>query len=124
MTEAEAERFVKGYLNAAERETPDGEVAHYADRVDYFTSGRVSRSFIEKDQRNYYRRWTQREFDLLGTELIKNGERSATVRFRTQYALRGNKDRASGKIENVVRLTRDEDGDWKIASIRERKLSR
>lgn len=122
MTEREAESFVRGYLQAAEAPSPEGEISHYAERVDYFDSGRVNRRFIEKDQRNYYRRWPNRDFDLLEADLIKSTEKSATVRFRTKYNLGGNKDRASGRIENVVRLTRGSDGEWKIASIRERKL--
>jgi hypothetical protein len=122
MTKRDAEDFVRGYLQAAEAPTPEGEVSHYAERVDYFDSGRVNRRFIEKDQRNYYRRWPQRDFDLVEADLVKSEENSATVRFQTKYNLSGNKDRASGKIENVVRLTRGSDGDWKIARIRERKL--
>ena len=122
MTEKEAEAFVRGYLQDAEAPTPEREVSHYAERVEYFDSGRVNRRFIEKDQRNYYRRWPSRDFDLVEADLVKSGEKSATVRFRTKYQLSGRKERASGRIENVVRLTRGSDGEWKIASIRERKL--
>lgn len=54
---AEATRFVENYLGAAEEPTPGHEIAHYADEVEYFDRGRVSQSFVARDQRAYYRRW-------------------------------------------------------------------
>ncbi|MHA3771575.1 peptidoglycan-binding protein [Verrucomicrobiota bacterium sgz303538] len=122
ITKAEARRLVNEYLAAAEQPTPEGEVSFFADKVDYFDSGKVSRSFIEKDQRNYYRRWPSRNFELLGDpELVRSSRDAATVRFRLRYAVRGSGDSAKGQIEEVVRLQRTDDG-LKIVAIRERKL--
>lgn len=122
LTADAARRFVEDYLEAAEQPTPEEEVSFFADRVDYFDSGKVNRRFIEKDQRNYYRRWTSRNFDLIGEpEVLRSSKDSATIRFRASYALRNKADSSQGKIEEVVRLQRTGDG-WKIAGIRERKL--
>ena len=122
ISEGEVRRFVKEYLAAAEQPTPEGEVSFFADKVDYFDSGRVSRGFIEKDQRNYYRRWPSRNFELLSDpELVRASGDAATVRFRLRYAVRGSKDSAKGQTEEVVRLQRTDDG-LKIVAIRERKL--
>ena len=57
ISEEEVREFVEDYLKAAEGPRPAGEVAFFSEKVDYFDSGKVSRQFIEKDQRNYYRRW-------------------------------------------------------------------
>ena len=122
LTADAARRFVEDYLEAAEQRTPEEEVSFFADRVDYFDSGKVNRRFIEKDQRNYYKRWTSRTFDLIGEpEVIRSSADSATVRFRARYALRNNADFSQGQVEEIVRLQRTGDG-WKIAGIRERKL--
>ena len=118
----EARRFVEAYLDAAEQPTPDQEVAFFAEQVNYFDSGKVSRRFIEKDQRNYYRRWTSRTFELIGQpEIIKASDDSATIRFRVRYELRGKGGSAAGKTEEVMRLQRSGER-WEIAGVRERKL--
>lgn len=123
LTADAARRFVEDYLEAAEQPAPEQEVSFFADRVDYFDSGKVNRRFIEKDQRNYYRRWSSRNFDLIGEpEVVRSSEDSATVRFRVRYALKSNADSSQGKVEEIVRLQRTGDG-WKIAGIRERKLA-
>lgn len=122
LTADAARQFVEDYLDAAEQPTPEEEVSFFADRVDYFDSGKVNRRFIEKDQRNYYRRWTSRKFDLIDEpEVLRSSGDSATVRFRVRYALRNKTSSSQGKVEEIVRLQRTGDG-WKIAGIRERKL--
>ncbi len=123
ITPNEARGFVEEYLDAAERESPEREVSFYSDRVDYFDSGRVNRKFIEKDQRNYYKRWPSRQFELIGQpEIVKATKEDAIIRFKVRYSLEGKKGATKGKTEEVMRLKRDGDG-WKIGGIRERKLS-
>ena len=118
---ADARQFVNEYLRAAEGPTPQREVGMFADRVDYFTSGRVSRAFVEKDQRNYYRRWPRRQFDLVREpEVVNAPDGSATVRFRIRYSLNSGDEKASGVTENIVRLREGREG-LEIVGIRERK---
>jgi len=118
----EARQLVEDYLSAAEGPTPQREVSFYADRVDYFDSGRVGREFIERDQKNYYRRWPQREFTLVGDpELLRSTEEEATVRFRIRYNVSKGEETARGQTDNVVTLRRAGDG-LKIVGIRERKV--
>jgi hypothetical protein len=114
--------FVQSYLQAAQGASPAGEVAHYAESVDYFDSGKVSRDFVRKEQARYYRRWPERQFKLLAQPQIeRKSNDSATVRFRVAYALRGDGEKASGRTENVVRVRR-EGSALRIVAIRERKL--
>lgn len=113
--------FVQRYLKAAEAPQPDEEISFYADRVDYFDSGRVSRQFVAKDQASYYRRWPKREFTLVGApQLVATKGPRATVRFRVRYTVTSASERASGSTENVVQLQREADG-LKISGIHERK---
>jgi len=115
--------FVGEYLRAAQGESPDREVALYAEEVDYFDSGRVSRKVVEKDQRAYYRRWPSRKFTLKGEPKIERvSDRAATVRFRMRYALRSGDESASGQTENVLRVKRTDRG-IRISAIRERKVT-
>ncbi len=120
----EVRDFVSRYLEAAERPTPERESRFYGEDVDYFDSGRVSKTFIEKDQQNYYRRWPNREFTLLGKpEVEQLSDNSFTVRFQVRYSLRSNQETGKGETENIVRLRRSDSG-LKIVGIRERKVRR
>ena len=117
-----AASFVESYLKAAERPRPDEELSFYADHVDYFDSGRVSRKFVAQDQASYYRRWPNREFTLVGPpQLVSSNGKRATVRFHMRYQLSNARERASGATENVVQLQQENDG-FKIIGIQERKV--
>ncbi|HEV7869265.1 MAG TPA: peptidoglycan-binding domain-containing protein [Chthoniobacteraceae bacterium] len=121
ISKEEADEFVRDYLKAAEQTKPDEEISFYADQVNYFGSGRVTRKFVEKDQRNYYRRWPSRSFTLTsGPEVLRADESRTSLRFRIRYALRGPEGSAKGETENIVQLSRTDDG-LKIAGIQERK---
>ena len=122
ISEAEARTFVQQYLEAAESPTPAAEIAFFGETVEYFDSGRVTRSFIEKDQRNYYRRWPRRDYELIARPQVERvaGD-DATVHFRIRYSLGGGEERAAGTTENIVHL-RKAGSDIKIVAIRERKL--
>ena len=120
----QARRFLDEYLTAAEGESPEEELAFFADELNYFDSGRVSRKFVDKDQRAYYRRWPDRQFTLIAEPSIQPvSDRSVLVRYRVRYALRRGQETASGQTENILRVKRTDAG-LKITSIQERKLLR
>lgn len=119
--EKEVREFVSSYLVIAEQELPEREAAFYADSVDYFSHGRVSRRFIETDQKNYYRRWPRRDYNLIEPpQLVEIGSSDVVVKFRINYSVRGNRESASGRTENRVRLRRVSSG-FRITAIQERK---
>jgi peptidoglycan hydrolase-like protein with peptidoglycan-binding domain len=120
----DVQRFVQRYIRASEEPTPDTELALYGETVDYFGSGKVSRGHIEKDQREYYRRWPSRDFELEAEPQITDRTgNSATVRYRMSYRLRRGDEAASGQTEHIVRLRKSGD-ELKIVGIRERKIGR
>ena len=102
---------------------PDRELSFYASTVDYYGEGRQSHAAITRDQRNYYRRWPDREFKLRGDpQIVRLGEESATARYRYHYSLRGPQKTASGRAEHFVRFQREGDA-LKVVSVRERKIA-
>jgi hypothetical protein len=122
ISEAEARKFVERYLDAAEGETPEREIAFYGDRVNYFGKPRFTKEAIAKDQRAYYKRWPDRQFELTDEpQVVKMTEGEATVRFRIRYHVQRGKEDAKGRTENIMRIQKDRDG-LKIVGIRERKL--
>jgi hypothetical protein len=113
------DRFVASW----QQPTPDQELLFYADNVNYFDQGRTAHSAIARDQRNYYRRWPEREFSLLSKpEMVQSGHESATVRYQFRYELRNGAKSARGRAEHFVRFERERDG-LKVVSLRERKIT-
>ena len=113
---------VQSFVQAWNRSTPDRELSFYGDVVDYYGEGRTSHASITRDQRNYYRKWPERDYRLISDpQVIRLGERDATVRYRYEYDLRNGKKTARGRAEHFVRFQRDRDGDLKVVSVRERK---
>ena len=118
----DARQFVRDYLAAAEKPQPGSEVALYADEVDYFAQGRLSRKAIEADQRNYYRKWPKRDFVLLDEpQVVEIGHAEVVVKFRIKYDVRNGSQTAQGVTENTVRLKRL-GPKMRITAIRERKI--
>ncbi len=123
ITGEELNRFVRGYLNAAQQPTPDAEVDHYANRVRYFDSGTVDRDFVAADQRRYYKQWPERSFELLDGPVITDHDGdAATVKFTIRYEVRGESRRATGLTENTMRVQRFGD-DLRIVAMSERKVN-
>jgi peptidoglycan hydrolase-like protein with peptidoglycan-binding domain len=123
LSKTEVLEAIKHFTEAWQQPSPERELSFYASVVDYYGEGRMPHASIARDQRNYYRRWPEREFQLLGDpEIVRLGEKSATVRYRYVYALRNGQMAASGKAEHFVRLERQKDG-LKVVSVWERKLT-
>jgi peptidoglycan hydrolase-like protein with peptidoglycan-binding domain len=122
MSSEDADKFVRDYISAAEQPTPAREVSFYADQVSYFEDGLVNRRFVEKDQRNYYRRWPSRKFTLLGPpEIVQATEERVSLRFRIHYEVHGPEGTAEGETENILKVRQTAAGP-RIVGIRERKV--
>src|SRR4029434_5175727 len=97
ITEMEASDFLSEYIRAAEGPSPANEVSFYSDEGDYLDNGKVSRSFIENDQRNYYRRWPVRDFQLVSPpEIDRLSGTEATMHFQIRYSLSDNRRTCKG----------------------------
>ena len=57
--------FVENFVRLGESNAPGAQTTFFADRVDYFNEGTVSRDFIDKDTERYNKRWPDRHFTLL-----------------------------------------------------------
>jgi hypothetical protein len=118
---AAVEQFIRDYLMAAEAADPAKELGYYAARVDYFDHGLVPRSFIEKDVRNYYKRWTNRKFEVVELQVRSTSPTEATVVFRIRFDLKGKRDRATGQTDNTFKV-RQINESFQLTSMRERRV--
>ncbi|MEO6870867.1 MAG: peptidoglycan-binding domain-containing protein [Chthoniobacterales bacterium] len=101
------------------------ELEFFADRVDYFGEGNVSRAKIRDDLIRYDQRWPERQFTLAGDLVItpqQNGRIEVT--FPLRYELRGDRERASGLVRKTLTLQRTGRNDLEIVAVSEKKTSR
>jgi peptidoglycan hydrolase-like protein with peptidoglycan-binding domain len=115
------ESLIRKYLEACETNRLSAETAYYADRLKYFDHGTVSRDFVERDVAAFYRRWPERDYELLDWKLLQSNPDEAVVRFRIAFRYRSPQHSASGKTDNVFTVRRTSDG-MKFTAMREQRL--
>jgi peptidoglycan hydrolase-like protein with peptidoglycan-binding domain len=97
------------------------ETDFFADQVQYYDQGVMSRDKIRKDLQRYAAHWPQRRFWLAGDITVEpeNGNR-VRVTFPLRYELRNGPKHLSGKINKTLVLESAGD-DLQIVSVNERK---
>src|SRR6266480_4895414 len=97
------------------------ETEFFADRVQYYDEGVISREKICKDLERYAARWPERRFWLDGDITVdpQNGNR-VRVTFPLRYELRNGAKHSSGKISKTLVLQPAGD-DLQIVAVNERK---
>lgn len=100
------------------------ELAFFADRVDYFGEGNVSRAKIRDDLLRYDQRWPERQFKLAGDLVITPQQNSRVqLTFPLRYELRSGREQASGLVRKTLTLQRTGRNDLEIVAISEKKTS-
>jgi peptidoglycan hydrolase-like protein with peptidoglycan-binding domain len=97
------------------------EADFFADRVQYYDQGAMSREKIRQDLQRYAARWPERRFRLAGDITIEpqNGDR-VRVTFPLRYELRNGAKHSSGKIGKTLVLE-PAGNDLQIVAVNERK---
>jgi peptidoglycan hydrolase-like protein with peptidoglycan-binding domain len=97
------------------------EVDFFADRVEYFDQGVMSREKIREDLQRYAKRWPERRFWLTGDVTVEaqKGNR-VRVTFPLRYDLRKGAKHSSGKIDKTLVLE-PAGNDLQIVAVNERK---
>lgn len=116
-----AESFVRAYLDVCETSELDAEMAFYGDRVNYFDHGVVGRDFIARDVNRYYRRWPQRDYELLDFELGKATENEVEVKFRIAFKVKSPEHSAAGRTVNLFKIRQAGD-DLRFVSLKEQRI--
>jgi len=123
LTEEAAEALVREYLGACGANNPAAELDFYADRVAYFDHGTVGREFIEKDVRNYYRRWPQRAYELRECKLLKASGAEAQVQFKIGFLYKNPEHTVRGQTVNTFKASQQK-GAWRFTSLKEQRVRR
>jgi peptidoglycan hydrolase-like protein with peptidoglycan-binding domain len=97
------------------------ETDFFADRVQYYDQGVMSRDKIRKDLQRYAAHWPQRRFWLAGDITVEpQNENQVRVTFPLRYELRSGAKHSSGKIDKTLVLKPSGD-DLAIVAVNERK---
>jgi len=116
-----AETFVRSYLDACKTNELPAELAFYADRVNYFDHGEVTRDFVARDVARYYKRWPQRDYELLDLTLGKTSEQEVEVKFRIRFNVKSPSNSASGRTSNIFKIRQTGD-DLRFVSLKEQRV--
>jgi len=97
------------------------ETDFFADRVQYYNDGVMSRDKIRKDLQRYAARWPERRFWLAGDITVEpENDSKVMVTFPLRYELRNGAKHSSGKIDKTLVLKPSGD-DLAIVAVNERK---
>lgn len=122
----EVRAFLARYLQAGQTNDVPGELAFYADRVDFFNEGVVERHFIENDSARYDKRWPQRHFTLLDPLTLSDapdGDPDKVVaHFRYAFANKGPRYTVEGKADNTFTIQHTGPGNFRIVSMKEERV--
>ena len=115
--------LVENYLRDGETDNIAAQLDYYAYPVDYFNHGPVGQKFVEKDNRNYIRRWPIRKYTLTGPVTLAAGpnEGETKVKFPISFRVQNSHYHAEGRTQNFWTI-KPQGGAVKIVAIREQHV--
>ncbi|MEP6822081.1 MAG: peptidoglycan-binding domain-containing protein [Chthoniobacterales bacterium] len=125
MTAEEIARFAKEYFRSRGSNDLKRQLRLYADKVDYYSNGKIDRRLIEQTLRRYHTRWPRRTYrigDLTNYARVPDrGE--IIITFPVTFTLRDGTRTVKGETENRLVISAAT-VDPRIVSISERRVRR
>lgn len=123
----EAESVIYGWKSAAEAHNLDTNLSNYADTVDYYKGGKISKSKLKASKEPAYKKYDSINIEISGMKVTVDptGEK-ATVTFDKEWDFSGvDKDGNdvfnTGKVQQQLILNKF-NGKWKIVSEKDLKV--
>jgi hypothetical protein len=114
--------FVAGFVVAGINWDVEPELQFYADEVDYYDNGFVSKDFIRNDISRYNQRWPERRYWLEGdVDILDVTTDGIEVRFQIRYVVRNQQRESSGRAVKTLML-RKTPNNLEIRSVKEKTL--
>jgi len=96
----------------------------YADKVDYYDRGIVSRDKVLQDLKYYFRNWTEVDTRLDGDIVIAGFEPEVRiVKFICSFSVKNEKKSIAGKTENIWQIQRI-NGELRLIDVKQKILGR
>jgi peptidoglycan hydrolase-like protein with peptidoglycan-binding domain len=124
-TKAEIRDFLRRYFDACESDSPQDELAFYADRVAYYDHGAVDKAYIENELAVYNQRWPVRKYTIGDSvRVVRTGNNTlAKVRVAFQVANLTHNRKASGRTDDTFSLAKNGNS-LEIVSVKEARVRR
>jgi Trypsin-like peptidase domain len=119
-------KFVRDFVTSGNYSDPTVEASFYAEQVDYFDDGNVSKDFVVSDIRTYNQRWSKKGYRVDGEPSIQvvDGERDVVRAVVTiSFGVSNLRKSVKGSCENVI-LIQDASSNPKVISVKSLFLSR
>jgi hypothetical protein len=128
LTPDQVQSFVENFLRDAETDDVEAQVRYFSFPVMYFDHGQVGQDFVEKDTRNYVKRWPQRKYMLVGpvTFAAAAQEDETLIEFPIAFSVSNEHygpRPVTGTTDNFWTVKTEGD-QLKIVAIRERREAR
>jgi S1-C subfamily serine protease len=119
-------KFVREFISSGNYDDPVLESSFYAEEVDYFDDGKVSKEFVVNDIKHYDQRWPKRSYWVDGDPAIRTVDSEgdvarAVVTFK--FSVQNGQKSVGGSCEDTI-LIRDARTNPKVISVKSRVLSR
>ena len=124
ITTEEVSAFVRRLLYLNGRKNLQAVAPFYADKVDYYDRGIVSRDKVLQDMRYYFRNWVEIDTRLDGDIVMAGFEPEVRiVKFISSFSVKNEKKSITGKTENVWKLQRI-NGELRLIDVKQKILER
>lgn len=115
--------YIAAFVLAGIDSKVGAELEFFADEVDYFGDGKLSREKIRRDLVRYDTRWPERRFWLAGDLDVRPESRQrARVAFPLRYELRSRSEQSSGIVRKTLVLEKTAKSDLQIVAVDEKRI--
>ena len=119
---AEMVAWVRGYFAACSTPDTSDELSFYADQVDYFHHGTVTKADIARELASYAQQWPTRRYWVSGPVTLREEDGKTILRTRATFELDAGLRQATGKVNNTFTLARRADLSWEIIGQEEERV--
>jgi len=113
--------YVAAFVLAGFDKNAGTETEFFADRVEYYDSGKMDREKMREDLKRYDQRWPERHFCVAGAINVEpQSENRVRVTFPLGFKLRHGNKNSSGKVNKTLVLEAAGE-DLQIVAVNERK---
>ena len=120
----ETHRFVQNYLTASSNNDLNTVLNYYAPVVDYFNIGVVNKKAIEKDKIDYFSRWPNKNYTVVGDIKIEDiNMELKSVEFRMIFVVKNSKNTIKGIADNKWQIKKI-NNEFKIVNEKQQVVSR
>ena len=124
ITKEEISAFVRRLLYLNGRKDLAAVAPFYADKVDYYDRGIVSRDKVLQDLKYYFRNWAEIDTRLDGDVVMAGFEPEVRiVKFISSFSVKNEKKSITGKTENIWMIQRI-NGELRLIDVKQKILGR